>query len=187
MNKNLKMLTLFFSITFILSCKKNEVAAPASPVSTEEQNTEIAAGIRARVNESYFSSTVNRTDTITSQPAPFYATYGSDSTSLIILGDGNINQQDSVSWAQMLLWVTRFNGEDTYPIEDGSSLAVFSVVDTLHNLRQFISSGSPNGSVIINQFDTVNNTISGSFEFTALSNDSVVIIKNGVFNSVKIN
>ena len=184
MNKHFKILTLLFSITFILSCKKNEVV---STVSIEELNSESAEGITAKVNASYFSSTANRSDSITTQPTPFYATYGSDSTSLIILADGRVNDQDSVKWAQILLWVTRFNGEDTYLIEDGSSLAVFSVVDSSNNLRQFVSSNTPNASVIINHFDTANNTISGTFEFTALSNDSVVVIKNGVFNSVKIN
>lgn len=192
---NCKILIFFFSVTFFLSCKKNEVPSLASPVSNEVSFSN-KPGISARVNGANFSSALDSSSTVNgsdstrieiTQPAPFYATYGRDSSSLIILADGQLNDQDAVKWAQILLWVTRFKGEDTYPIDDGSSIGVFSVVDTSNNLRQFYSSGSPNGSVIINQFDTVNNTISGSFEFSALSNDSVVTIKKGVFNSVKIN
>jgi hypothetical protein len=196
MKRDFKILILFFSLTFILSCNKNEVSlSPASPESNEDFFS-TKPGISAIINESDFSSALyspyagNVTDTIridNAQSAPFYATYGSDSTSLIILADGKLNNQDTVNWAQILLWVTRFKGEDTYPIEDGSSLGVFSVVDTSNNLRQFFSSGTPNGSVIINQFDAGNNTISGTFEFSALSNDSLLTVKKGVFNSVKIN
>ena len=187
MKKHIKILAFFFSMTALLSCKKNEVI-PA--VVKEDLISENTAGISAKVNESIFSSAVNRADSSsvdTTQSSPFYATYGSDSSSLIILGNGKLNDQDdSVNWAQILLWVTRFNGADTYSIDDGSSLAVFSVVDTSNNLRQFFSSGSPNGNVIINQFDTINNTISVTFQFRALSNDSVIVVKNGVFHSVKI-
>lgn len=192
---NCKILILFFSVTFFLSCKKNEVPTSASPVS-DEVSFSNKPGISARINGANFSSALDSSSTDngsdstridTTQSAPFYATYGSDSSSLIILGDGKLNDQDNVNWAQILLWVTKFNGEGNYPIEDGSSIGVFSIVDTSYNLRQFFSGGSPNGSVIINQFDTVNNTISGSFEFSALSNDSVVTVKKGVFNSVKIN
>lgn len=195
MKKNWKIIALCFSIAFIVSCKKNEIHSPASEVSKEDLSPK-RSGISARINGANFSSdldsssTDNGTDTSridTNEPAPFYATYGRDSASLIILGDGKLNNQDSVSWAQILLWVTKFKGEGVYPIEDGSSIGVFSVVDTSYNLRQFFSSGSPNGSVIINQFDTINNTISGTFEFSALSNDSLITVKKGVFNSVKIN
>jgi hypothetical protein len=83
--------------------------------------------------------------------------------------------------------VVGFNGEGTYSIDNGSSLGVFSVVDTSNNLRQFFSSGSPNGGVTITEFDAVNKTISGTFEFTAISNDSLLTVKRGVFNSVRIN
>ena len=173
---------LFFSMAFIVSCKKNDTLPTASPESNQVVSNQ--PGISARVNESSFSSS---NDNDTTQPALFYATYGSDSTSLIILGDGRLNNQDTVNWAQILLWVVGFNGEGTYSIDNGSSLGVFSVVDTLNNLRQFVSSGSPNGGVTITEFDYVNNTISGTFEFSAISNDSMLTVKRGIFNSVKIN
>ena len=182
MKKNCITLTLFFSMAFIVSCKKNYTLPTASQESNQVEFNQ--PGISARVNESGFSSSNNND---TTQPALFYATYGSDSTSLIILGDGKLNNQDTVNWAQILLWVVGFNGEGTYSIDNGSSLGVFSVVDTSNNLRQFVSSGSPNGGVTITEFDSVNKTISGTFEFSALSNDSLITVKSGVFNSVKIN
>lgn len=182
MKKNCVTLILFFSMVFIVSCKKNDTLATASPESNQVVSNQ--PGISARVNESSFSSS---NDNDTTQPAPFYATYGSDSTSLIILGDGRLNNQDTLNWAQILLWVVGFNGEGTYSIDNGSSLGVFSVVDTSNNLRQFVSSGSPNGGVKITEFDQVNKTISGTFEFSAISNDSMLTVKRGIFNSVKIN
>ena len=182
MKNNFNILILFFSMAFVSSCDKNDTPTTVSPESNQVFSNR--AGMSARVNESDFSSS-NNTDS--TQPAPFYATYGSDSTSLIILGDGKLNNQDTVNWAQILLWVVGFNGEGTYSIDNGSSLGVFSVVDTSNNLIQFVSSGSPNGGVTITEFDAVNKTISGTFEFTAISNDSLLTVKRGVFNSVKIN
>ena len=95
--------------------------------------------------------------------------------------------QDSVKYARVSLWITRFNGADTYSINDGSSFAYFDIVDSNDNLSHFSSSGLPNnGNVKISSFDTSAHTISGTFEFTAISNDSLLVVKNGVFNSVYI-
>lgn len=182
MKKSNLTLISFFLMVFIVSCQKNDTLFTELPDS--KQVLPYSPGISARVNESSFSSS-NYTDT--NQINPCYATYGSDSTSLIILADGRINNQDTVNWAQILLWVMKFNGEGIYSIDNGASLGVFSVVDTSYNFRQFFSSGSPNGGVTITEYDSVSNTISGTFEFSAMSNDSLITIKSGVFNSVKIN
>jgi hypothetical protein len=121
--------------------------------------------------------------------SPYYATFGSNDSSLIILADGQMPSQDSVQYAKILLWITRFKGADVYSINDFSSLAVFSIVDSANNLKQYASSDLPNnGNVTITYFDKEANTISGTFEFTGISNDSsLIVVKNGVFNFVKIN
>ena len=195
MTRICKILTLSFIVAYIASCQKNEI----TPLNSTETNVSkrIKAGVMAKVNNLDFISVVNSPDTVNlidpnvvdpNQPTPYYATYGSNDSSLIILADGQMPSQDSVKYATILLWITRFKGADTYSINDGSSLAVFSVVDSSYNLRQFASSDLPNnGNVTISYFDTAANTISGTFEFTAISNDSLLVVKNGVFNSVKIN
>ena len=194
MNKNI---LIFFSIMAICSCEKKDIETQKEDEILDSKK--IKAGVLATVNNSSFVSAVDATDTVNlidpnavdvNQPTPYYATYGSNDSSLIILADGELGDNpDSIKYAKILLWITRFKGKDVYNVEDFSSFCVFSVVDSTYNLRQFASSGSPNpnGNVTISYFDTAANTISGSFEFNAMSNDSILIVKNGVFNSVKIN
>ena len=192
MNKNI---FVFFSIMAICSCEKKDIETPKENEIVDSKK--IMAGVLATVNNSSFVSAVEAADTVNlldpnavdvNQPTPYYATYGSNDSSLIILADGQLgNNPDSTRFAQILLWVTRFKGADTYNTEDFSSYCSFSIVDSSYNLRQFFSSGTPNGNVTINYFDTAANTISGTFEFNAISNDSILVVKNGVFNSVKIN
>jgi len=195
MNKFFKILFVFSLIVYTVSCQKNKMTSPKAPETIDDKR--IKAGVMAKVNDLDFISAVNSPDTVNlidpnavdpNQPTPYYATYGSNDSSLIILADGEMQAQDSVKYAKILLWITRFKGADTYSINDGSSLAVFSIVDSTYNLRQFASSDLPNnGYVKISYFDTAANTISGMFEFNAISNDSILVVKNGVFNSVKIN
>jgi hypothetical protein len=190
-----KILTLFFLVAYAVSCDKREITSPNKPETIDDKR--VKAGVMAKVNDLDFISAVNSPDTVNlidpnavdpNQPTPYYATYGSNDSSLIILADGEMPAEDSVKYAKILLWITRFKGADTYSINDGSSLAVFSIVDSTYNLRQFASSDLPNnGNVKISYFDTAANTISGTFEFNAISNDSLLVVKNGVFNSVKIN
>jgi len=122
-------------------------------------------------------------------PSPYYATFGSNDSSLIILADGQMPSEDSVQYAKILLWITRFKGEDTYSINDFSSFAVFSIVDSTYNLRQYAASSDlpNNGNVTITYYDKEAKTISGTFEFTGVSNNDLMVVKNGVFNFVKIN
>ena len=191
-----KIILLFLCILSIWSCEKKDIETPKEEENEIIDSKKIKAGVLATVNNSSFVSAVEAADTVNlldpnavdvNQPTPYYATYGSNDSSLIILADGQLGDNpDSTRFAQILLWVTRFKGADTYNTEDFSSYCVFSIVDSSYNLRQFVGSG-PNGNVTINYFDTAANTISGSFEFTAISNDSVLVVKNGVFNSVKIN
>ena len=70
------------------------------------------------------------------------------------------------------LWITRFKGADNYSIREGSSFAVFSEVDATNHLRSSLSGGLPSGDEIINYFNTAANTISGSFEYSAISNNN---------------
>ena len=191
-----KIILLFLCILSIWSCEKNDIKTPKEEENEIVDSKKIKAGVLATVNNSSFVSAVEAADTVNlldpnavdvNQPTPYYATYGSNDSSLIILADGQLGDNpDSTRFAQILLWVTRFKGADTYNTEDFSSYCVFSIVDSSYNLRQFVSSG-PNGNVTISYFDTAANTISGSFEFNAISNDSILVVKNGVFNSVKIN
>jgi len=195
MNKFFKILFVFSLIVYTVSCQKNKMTSPKAPETIDDKR--IKAGVMAKVNDLDFISAVNSPDTVNlidpnavdpNQPTPYYATYGSNDSSLIILADGEMQAQDSVKYAKILLWITRFKGAGTYSINDGSSLAVFSIVDSTYNLRQFASSDLPNnGYVKISYFYTAANTISGMFEFNAISNDSILVVKNGVFNSVKIN
>lgn len=192
MNKNI---FVFLSLLFILSCEKKDLETPKENEIADSKK--IKAGVLAMVNNNSFVSVMEATDTVNlldpnavdvNQQAPYYATYGSNDSSLIILADGELgNNPDSIKYAKILLWITRFKGPDTYKTDDFSSYCVFSIVDSAYNLRQFVSSGTPTGNVTINNFDTTANIISGSFEFTAISNDSVLVVKNGVFNTVKIN
>ena len=196
MQTNNKMILVFFCLMVIWSCEKKDIETPKEEENEIVDSKKIMAGVLATVNNNTFTSAVEATDTVNlldpnavdvNQPTPYYATYGSNDSSLIILADGRLaDNPDSTRFAQILLWVTRFKGADTYNIEDYSSFCSFSIVDSLYNLRQFVSSG-PNGNVTISYFDTAANTISGSFEFNAMSNDSLLVVKNGVFNSVKIN
>lgn len=191
-----KIILLSFCILSIWSCEKKDIEILKEEENEIVDSKKIMAGVLASVNNSSFVSAVDAADTVNlldpnavdvNQPTPYYATYGSNDSSLIILADGRLaDNPDSTRFAQILLWVTRFKGADTYNIDDFSSYCVFSIVDSTYNLRQFVSSG-PNGNVTISNFDTAAKTISGSFEFTAISNDSVLVVKNGVFNSVKIN
>ena len=192
-----KIILLFFCIMSIWSCEKKDIEIQKENEILDSKK--IKAGVLATVNNSSFISAVDATDTVNlidpnavdpDQPTPYYATYGSNDSSLIILADGELGDNpDSIKYAKILLWITRFKGKDVYNVDDFSSFCVFSVVDSTYNLRQFSSSASPNsnGNVTINYFDTTANTISGTFEFSAMSNDSVLVVKNGVFNSVKIN
>ena len=194
MTRICKILTLSFIVAYIASCQKNEI----TPLNSTETNVSkrIKAGVMAKVNNLDFISVVNSPDTVNlidpnvvdpNQPTPYYATYGSNDSSLLISAHGRLGDNpDSTRFSQILLWVTRFKGADTYNTEDFSSICVFSIADSSYNLRQFVS-GDLNGNVTISYFDTAANTISGSFEFNAISNDSVLVVKNGVFNSVKIN
>jgi hypothetical protein len=195
MNKIFKILFLFSLIAYIVSCDKREITLPKKPETIDDKR--MKAGVMAKVNDLDFISAVNSPDTVNlidpnavdpNQPTPYYATYGSNDSSLIILADGEMLTQDSVKYAKILLWITRFKGAGTYSINDGLCFASFSVVDSTYNLRQFMSSDLPNnGYVKISYFDTAANTISGMFEFNAISNDSILVVKNGVLNSVKIN
>ena len=194
MTRICKILTLSFIVAYIASCQKNEI----TPLNSTETNVSkrIKAGVMAKVNNLDFISVVNSPDTVNlidpnavdpNQPTPYYATYGSNDSSLLISAHGRLGDNpDSTRFSQILLWVTRFKGADTYNTDDFSSICVFSIDDSSYNLRQFVS-GDLNGNVTISYFDTAANTISGSFEFNAISNDSVLVVKNGVFNSVKIN
>ena len=194
MTRICKILTLSFIVAYIASCQKNEI----TPLNSTETNVSkrIKAGVMAKVNNLDFISVVNSPDTVNlidpnavdpNQPTPYYATYGSNDSSLLISAHGRLGDNpDSTRFSQILLWVTRFKGADTYNTEDFSSICVFSIADSSYNLRQFVS-GDLNGNVTISYFDTAANTISGNFDFKAISNDSVLVVKNGVFNSVKIN
>jgi hypothetical protein len=192
--KTSAILVVFSLAVCIVSCQKKELTSPKTPGAIDD--TKIKAGVMAKVNGLDFISAVNSADTVNlidpnevdpNQPTPHYATYGSNDSSLIILADGELGDNpDSIKYAKILLWITRFKGQDTYKVEDYSSFCSFSIVDSSYNLRQFVSSG-PEGSVTISYFDTAANTISGNFNFKAISNDSVLVVKNGVFNSVKIN
>jgi len=194
MIKIAKILAFFFLVAYVVSCQKKELTSPKTAETLDDKR--IKAGVMAEVNGLDFISAVNSADTVNlidpnevdpNQPTPHYATYGSNDSSLIILADGELGDNpDSIKYAKILLWITRFKGQDTYKVEDYSSFCSFSIVDSSYNLRQFVSSG-PEGSVTISYFDTAANTISGNFNFKAISNDSVLVVKNGVFNSVKIN
>ena len=194
MYKTSAILVVFSLAVCIVSCQKKELTSTKTPGAIDD--TKIKAGVMAKVNDLDFISAVNSSDTVDlidpnevdpNQPTPHYATYGSNDSSLIILADGELGDNpDSIKYAKILLWITRFKGQDTYKVEDYSSFCSFSIVDSSYNLRQFVSSG-PEGSVTISYFDTAANTISGNFNFKAISNDSVLVVKNGVFNSVKIN
>ena len=196
MQTNKKIILVFFCLMAICSCEKKDIETPTEEENEIVDSKKIMAGVLATVNNSSFVSAVEAADTVNlldpnavdvNQPTPYYATYGSNDSSLVILADGQLGDNpDSTRFAQILLWVTRFKGADTYNTEDFSSYCVFSIVDSSYNLRQFVSSG-PEGSVTISYFDTAANTISGNFNFKAISNDSVLVVKNGVFNSVKIN
>ena len=187
-------MAFFFCILSIVSCEKEEIRSPNSNESSVSKR--IMAGVLANVNGFDFFSVVNSSDTAnlidpnaidSSKSTPYYAAYGSDGTSLTILADGQLAAQDSLQLAGILLWVTSFKGVGNYSISEGSSTAFFSVLDSADNLRTFVSGGLPSGNVKISYFDSAANIISGSFEFTAMSNDSLLVVKNGVFNSVKIN
>ena len=194
MIKIAKILALFFLVAYVVSCQKKELTSPNTAETLDDKR--IKAGVMAEVNGLDFISAVNSADTVNlidpnvvdpNQPTPYYATYGSNDSSLLISAHGRLGDNpDSTRFSQILLWVTRFKGADTYNTEDFSSICVFSIADSSYNLRQFVS-GDLNGNVTISYFDTAANTISGSFEFNAISNDSVLVVKNGVFNSVKIN
>ena len=194
MNKTCKILFVFSLVAYTVSCDKREMTSPKTAESVDDKR--IKAGVMAKVNNLDFISVVNSPDTVNlidpnvvdpNQPTPYYATYGSNDSSLLISADGRLGDNpDSTRFSQILLWVTRFKGADTYNTEDFSSICVFSIADSSYNLRQFVS-GDLNGNVTISYFDTAANTISGSFEFNAISNDSVLVVKNVVFNSVKIN
>ena len=194
MNKTCKILFVFSLVAYTVSCDKREMTSPKTAESVDDKR--IKAGVMAKVNNLDFISVVNSPDTVNlidpnavdpNQPTPYYATYGSNDSSLLISAHGRLGDNpDSTRFSQILLWVTRFKGADTYNTEDFSSICVFSIADSSYNLRQFVS-GDLNGNVTISYFDTAANTISGSFEFNAISNDSVLVVKNGVFNSVKIN
>jgi hypothetical protein len=160
-------------------------------------NMQIKAGVMAKVNTMDFVSVANASDIVSmastnedsNKPVPYYAFYGSsDSSILFILAYGEMLSEGVGSYAKMGISINRFKGADTYLINDGSSAAVLSVVDSNNNLYNYSTSDLPNnGNVTINNFDQEANTISGTFEYTAISNDKVLVVKNGVFKSVKIN
>ena len=194
MYKTSAILVVFSLAVCIVSCQKKELTSPKTPGAIDD--TKIKAGVMAKVNDLDFISAVNSADTVnlidpnaidSDKSIPYYAAYGSDGTSLTILADGQLAAQDSLQLAGILLWVTSFKGVGNYSISEGSSTAFFSVLDSADNLRTFVSGGLPSGNVKISYFDSAANIISGSFEFTAMSNDSLLVVKNGVFNSLKIN
>ena len=196
MKKNFKILTSFFLVMLIISCQKKEMSPKTAMENMD--NKRIKAGVMAKVNTMDFVSVTSSSDIVSltstnevdpNQPIPYYAFYGSsDSTSLMILAYGEMLSEGIGSYAKMLLSINRFKGADTYLMNDGSSAAVLSVVDTNNNLFHYSTGDLPNnGNVTINYFDQEANTISGTFEFTAISNGNLLVVKNGVFKSVKIN
>jgi hypothetical protein len=191
-NKTAKFLFLFSLIAYIVSCDKREITLPKKPETID--GTRIKAGVMAKVNDLDFISVVNSADTVNlidsnavdaNQSPYYYSSFVEDSSTVVILAIGEMPAQDSVKYARISLWITRFNGAGTYSMNDGSSFAYFDIVDSKDNSSRFSSSDIPNnGNVKISSFDTAAHTISGTFEFSAISNDSLLVVKNGVFNSV---
>ena len=194
MYKTSAILVVFSLAVCIVSCQKKELTSTKTPGAIDD--TKIKAGVMAKVNGLDFISAVNSADTVNvidsnavdaNQSPYYYSSFVEDSSTVVILAIGEMLAQDSVKYARISLWITRFNGADTYSMNDGSSFAYFDIVDSNDNLSRFSSSDLPNnGNVKISSFDTAAHTISGTFEFNAMSNDSLLVVKNGVFNSVYI-
>jgi len=194
MYKTSTILVVFSLAVCIVSCQKKELTSPKAPETIDDKR--IKAGVMAKVNDLDFISAVNSADTVNvidsnavdaNQSPYYYSSFVEDSSTVVILAIGEMLAQDSVKYARISLWITRFNGAGTYSMNDGSSFAYFDVVDSNDNFSRFSSSDLPNnGNVKISSFDTAAHTISGTFEFNAMSNDSLLVVKNGVFNSVYI-
>jgi len=199
--KNVTLLTLAsLLVVGVVSCSKTlEVKKqPAMPapvlltkgVSATINNIAWSAGARSAQTD---SASTQPADSTATEPASFYATFGSDSSSLIIFAGGSFSGFENASWAKILLWVRGFNGEGNYPLglNDSASIAVFSVVYPDQSFNQYYTGASTNstGNINITSYDRVNNTISGNFDFkakSAIEGDSSIVVNNGRFAAVPL-
>ena len=127
-----KILALFFLVAYVVSCQKNGLITPKAPDTVDDKRMKV--GVMAEVNGLDFISAVNSADTVNlidsnavdaNQSPYYYSSFVEDSSTVVILAIGEMLAQDSVKYAMISLWITRFNGADTYSMNDGSSFAYF--------------------------------------------------------------
>lgn len=182
-----------------VSCNKTveqrKQPVPPGPVA-------LTKGVSANINNTKWiadgrtsqdSTSTSPTDSTTTQAKPFYAFFeGPDSSSIGLVAAGSFTGFENANWAKIYLTVKGFTGEGNYPLgqNDGGSSAIFTVgyQDVLFN--QFSTGSDATGTVIISTYNKANNTISGSFEFTAKStqsgDNSSIVVNNGQFIDIPL-
>lgn len=181
----------------ILSCsKQNDVVSDLETASNKTTEPSVSALINDKPweasNESTDSSTIEQPvkDSVpTTNDSQFYATFGSDTTSLKIFANGSFTGYEDASFAQILLWIRGFKGKGNYPlgINDSASVGVFSVVRPNDIFEQYYTGQGNLGFVNVTSYDKDKNIISGEFEFTAVSIDSTITVKKGQFSTIPFN
>lgn len=159
---------------------------------TQEKPDPTKPAFTATINNKTWTASESLTDTtVADNNDSFYATFGSDSASFLILANGFYDGFETAQYAKILLWLREFDGAGRYElsINESSSLAVFSVVKSDGSFNQYYTSTTTFGVVNVSEYDKVNKTISGDFEFSAVSaveGDSSIVVRNGKFSGVTI-
>ncbi|HRH51110.1 MAG TPA: DUF6252 family protein [Panacibacter sp.] len=197
----MKFLNTFFAAIILLSFAACTKTTDVKPVSINNSTVDDLSanpsgdverkrlrGFRAKVNGSRWAANGLQADSTPIEGPAYYATFGSDTTSLLIFAKGSYEGYEDASFAQILLWVYNFNGPGSYTmgVDGATGIAVFTVAYTDGRFNQFYTGTDAPGIINITEYDRNNKMISGNFDFRAKSLDSAVIVRNGLFQSVPL-
>ncbi|HRH48158.1 MAG TPA: DUF6252 family protein [Panacibacter sp.] len=194
--KQLFFYCIIITVMATTACKKSgaeitqtsQVAANAQSEDMSQADKKIRKGFTAKINRVRWVSNGLKSDS-TAIPGPaYYGSYGIDS-SLVLVGYGSFPGYEQASYAYILLFVNGFKGPGVYPMGEyrgTNSFGVFTSVYEDGTFDQFYS-GESSGTLNITSYDEVNNTISGDFNFSAISStDGNIIIKDGLFAGLQL-
>ncbi|MEP7320198.1 MAG: DUF6252 family protein [Panacibacter sp.] len=190
----------FYCIAIIMlatvACKKDtaeiietsQVAANAQSEAMSQADKKKRKGFTAKINRVRWVSNGLKSDSTDLPGAAYYGSYGIDS-SLVLVGYGSFPGFENASYAYILLFVNGFKGPGVYPMGEYRGINSFGVFTSVYEDGTFdqFYSGESSGLLNITSYDEVNNTISGDFNFSAVSSaDSSIIIKNGLFADLQL-
>lgn len=172
-----------------LTTKDNQAVTSLAQSDINEAAKKQRKGMGAKINGTRWLANGLQADSTPLPGAAFYGSFGIDSASLLLVGYGSFVGFENASYAYVLLFVNGFNGTGTYPMGGYNGVNSFGVFTSVYEDGSFdqFYSGENSGILNITSYDQQNQTISGDFNFSAVSSsDSSIIIKNGQFASLQL-